>query len=47
MGMERRGEQLISLSMSRSAEMTTSAVINRGKGGQIKRGGKERTHGHK
>ena len=47
MGMERRGEQLISLSMSRIAEMTTSAVINRGKGGQIKRGGKERTHGHK
>ncbi len=29
------------------AEMTTSAVTNRVKGGQIKRGGKERTHGHK
>ena len=27
--MERRGEQSISLSMSRIAEMTTSAVINR------------------
>ncbi|WP_263008648.1 hypothetical protein [Pseudobutyrivibrio xylanivorans] len=27
--------------MSRVAEMTTSAVINREKGGQIKRGGKE------
>ena len=47
MEMERRGEQSISLSMSRVAEMTTSAVINREKGGQIKRGGKERTHGHK
>ena len=33
--------------MSRIAEMTTSAVINREKGGQIKRDGKERTHGHK
>ena len=33
--------------MSRIAEMTTSAVTNREKGGQIKRGGKERTHGHK
>ena len=47
MEMEQRGEQSISLSMSRIAEMTTSAVTNRGKGGQIKRGGKERTHGHK
>ena len=45
--MERRGEQSISLSMSRIAEMTTSAVTNRVKGGQIKRDGKERTHGHK
>jgi len=27
--------------------MTTSAVTNRVKGGQIKRDGKERTHGHK
>ena len=45
--MEQRGEQSISLSMSRIAEMTTSAVINRGKDGQIERGGKERTHGHK
>ena len=47
MEMERRGKQSISLSMSRVAEMTTSAVIGRGKGGQIKRGGEERTHGHK
>ena len=47
MGMERRGEQSISLSMSRIAEMTTSAVTNRVKGGQFERGGKERTHGHK
>ena len=47
MEMERRGEQSISLSMSRIAEMTTSAVTNRVKGGQIKRDGKERTHGHK
>ena len=47
MEMERRCEQSISLSMSRIAEMTTSAVINREKGGQIKRDGKERTHGHK
>ena len=47
MGMERRGKQSISLSRSRIAEMTTSAVTNRVKGGQIKRGGKERTHGHK
>ena len=45
--MERRGEQSISLSMSRIAEMTTSAVTNRVKDGQIKRDGKERTHGHK
>ena len=47
MEMERRGEQSISLSMSRIAEMTTSAVTNRGKGDQIKRDGKERTHEHK
>ena len=47
MEMEQRGEQSISLSISRIAEMTTSAVTNRGKGGQIKQGGKERTHGHK
>ena len=47
MEMERRGEQSISLSMSRVAEMTTPAVTNRDKGGQIKRGGKERTQGHK
>ena len=47
MEMEQRGEQSISLSMSRIAEMTTSAVTNRVKGGQIKRDGKERTHGHK
>ena len=47
MEMERRGEQSISLSMSRIAEEITSAVTNRGKGGQIKRDGKERTHGHK
>ena len=47
MGMEQRGEQSISLSMSRIAEMATSAVTNREKGGQIKRDGKERTHGHK
>ena len=47
MEMERRGEQSISLSMSRIAEMTTSAVTNREKGGQIKRDGKERTHGDK
>ena len=40
MEMERRGEQSISLSMSRIAEMTTSAVTNREKGGQIKRDGK-------
>ena len=47
MGMERRAEQSISLSMSRIAETTTSAVTNREKGGQIKRDGKERTHGRK
>ena len=47
MEMERRGEQSISLSMSRIAEMTTSAVTKRAKDGQIKRDGKERTHGHK
>ena len=47
MEMEQRGEQSISLSMSRVAKMTTSAVTNRVKDGQIKRGGKERTHGHK
>ncbi len=47
MGMERRAEQSISLSMSRIAETTTSAVTNREKGGQTKRDGKERTHGHK
>ena len=45
--MEQRGEQSISFSMSRVAEMTTPAVTNRGKDGQIKRDGKERTHGHK
>ena len=33
--------------MSHTAEMATSAVTNRGKGGQIKRDGKERTHGYK
>ena len=47
MEMERRGEQSIGLSMSRIAEKTTSAVTNRVKDGQIKRDGKERTHGHK
>ena len=47
MVMEQRGEQSISLSMSRIAEMATSAVTNRVKDGQIKRDGKERTHGHK
>ena len=47
MEMEQRGEQSISFSMSRVAEMATSAVTNRVKGGQIKREGKERTHGHK
>ena len=47
MEMERRGEQSISLSMSRIAAKTTSAVNNREKGGQFERDGKERTHGHK
>ena len=47
MEMEQRGEQSISLSMSRVVEKATSAVTNRVKGGQIKRDGKERTHGHK
>lgn len=47
MEMEQRGEQSISLSMSHTAEMATSAVTNREKGGQIKRDGKERTHGYK
>ena len=47
MEMERRGEQSTSLSMSRIAEEITSAVTNRAKDGQIKRDGKERTHGHK
>ena len=47
MEMEQRGEQSISLSMSRIAEEITSAVTNRVKDGQIKRDGKERTHGHK
>ncbi|BDF03540.1 hypothetical protein CE91St63_06020 [[Clostridium] hylemonae] len=47
MEVEQRGEQSISFSMSRIAEMTTSAVTNREKGGQIERGGKERAHEHK
>ena len=47
MEMEQRGEQSISLSISRIAEMATSAVTNREKDGQIERDGKERTHGHK
>ena len=47
MEMEQRGEQSISLSMSRIAEETTSAVTNRDKGGRFKRDGKERTHGNK
>ena len=47
MEMEQRGEQSISMSMARITEMTTSAVTNREKGAQIKRDGKERTHGHK
>ena len=34
MGMERRGEQSISLSMSRIAEMITFAVTNREKDGR-------------
>ena len=40
MEMERRGEQSISLSMSRVAEMTTSAVTNRGR--VVKSSGTER-----
>ena len=40
MEIEQRGEQPISLSMSRIAEMATSTVTNREKGGQIKRNGK-------
>ena len=44
---EQRGEQSISLSMFRIAEMTASVVTNRGKGGQIKRDGRKRTHGDK
>lgn len=47
MEMERRGEQSISFSRVSIAEKTTSAVTNRVKGGQFKRDGKERTHGHK
>ena len=47
MEMERRGEQSISFSRSRIAEMTTSAVTNRVNDGQIQRGEKERTHGYK
>ena len=47
MEMERRGEQSTSLSMSRIAEEITSAVTNRAKDGQIKRDGRERTHGDK
>ena len=47
MEIEQRGEQSISLSISRIAEMATSAVTNRVKGGQIKLDGKERTHEHK
>ena len=47
MELEQWGEESISLIMSRVAEMATSAVTNRVKGGQIKRDGKERTHGHK
>ena len=47
MEMERRGEQSISFSMSRIAQKTASAVTNRVKGGQFKRDGKERPHGHK
>ena len=47
MEMERRGEQSISLSMSRVAEETTSAETKRVKDGRIERDGKERTHGHK
>ena len=47
MEMEQRGEQSISFSRSRVAEKATSAVTSRGKYGQFKRDGKERTHGHK
>ena len=47
MEMEQRGEQSISFSRVLIAEKTTSAVTNRGKGGQFKRDRKERTHGHK
>ena len=49
MEMERRGEQSISLKyVSYFAEMSKHLPItNRVKGGQIKRDGKERTHGHK
>ena len=47
MEMEQMGEQSTSLSISHIAEMATSAVTNRVKGGQIKRDGKERTHEHK
>ena len=47
MEMEQRGEQSISFSRVLIAEKTTSAVPNREKGGQFKRDGKERTHGHK
>lgn len=46
MEMEQRGEQSISLSMFSIAEMATSAVTSREKGGQIKQNGKKRTHGH-
>ena len=47
MEMEQRGEQSIGFSRVSIAEKTTSAVINRGKGGRIERDGKERTHEHK
>lgn len=47
MEMERRGEQSISFSRVSIAEKATSAVTKRVKGGQFKRDGKERTHGHK
>ena len=42
MEMEQRGEQSISLSMSRIAEEITSAVTNRGKDGLIKQDGREK-----
>ena len=45
MEMEQRGEQSISLSMSRIAEMATSAVTNRVKDGQIKRDGRSSPKG--